>query len=412
MKYRSYYRTNEGHEYMMKNSKPYKWVTYISAAIVFLFFAGVGVFYLWSADTSHIARIASVEPVDTNPISLSAIEAGSYGTEDDCNIYSSLLEYTFKVTMDDGKEYYIDNDFFLGEPTDDGGRLYLKATVSSKQCRENFSKGINTADVNITVVLSKSGLLSDTEFDRYETTFIKELTECVVKEVKAVTDEELKYYTDAETFDLGAREFEITYSDGRRVVCPMERKMDENGYLEMYLDGYQADIYFNWEEKPELRFLDCVTVLEGGEYSLPIESIEITDCTFDLRYRPVSVSYTVTLTNKETITGTSAVAYYNDWDGQYTLSDTVLGYYIYIKPEVVYDGIFGDARIKVTATVAEMHSRAVEAEKEFSVPETDCRCICHSKKKLMREYNEFVRKLEKLLHMDEKCECGEVHYEK
>ena len=173
------------HLYMMEHSKKYRRANHIRYVIIVLFFVCILIGLVYIENTSHWAGISSVKAADTIPISFSELERKNEGG-DTLDLFSSNMDYKFKVTMDDGKEYTIGDMGMWGTSTDEyGGVFHIYATVSRSECLKSLAEGKNTVEVNVTVELGKNGMLiSDyKEVETYETTVVKWIEESIIEEI-------------------------------------------------------------------------------------------------------------------------------------------------------------------------------------------------------------------------------------
>ena len=355
-------------------------------------------------------KIISMKREDNNFISYREVKEKVLNENSASNILNlsfSEIDYSVGVEIE-GYGYHristADGPYYLDRNT----WVELEINVTEEECERAFENG---EPVAVTACLTTRE--RRTKRVIYSENFQMNVAPCVVESIKPLNDEKVIVYEGADVAVVEGREFEIVYGDGRRVTAKVKGEKDKNGRYRQTLDGMNIRTWLSDEGDEVYVFLaDAECILKTEIKERPFEISEITECELDSSHNLKSISYKLKYTDGQIKEYKSRNIYNYEVFNSFTEStvDVIDGYEIFAQTSVVYPEDSDEAKMKVRLVCAEFSDNPIEAEKEISLQESECDCICHSTDKGKKKLYEKLRGTAEMWGLFDECKCGSVHY--
>lgn len=407
------YRTRQAFKPYSEYSRFEKFSLKASIVIITLVFLGIG--FLFAAEMSSGKntlpdKIISMKREDNNFISYREVKEKVLNENSASNILNlsfSEIDYSVGVEIEDYGYHRIstaDRPYYLDRNT----WVELKINVTEEECERAFENG---EPVAVTAYLTTGE--RRTERVLYSESFQMNVAPCIVESIKPMPEDAVTVYAGADQAVVEGRKFEITYGDGRRVTAKAESEIDKNGRWRQFLDGMKLRTWLSDEGDEVYVFLaDAECVLKTEIKERPFEISEITECELDSSHNLKSISYKLKYTDGQIKEYKSRNIYNYEVFNSFTEStvDVIDGYEIFAQTSVVYPEDSDEAKMKVRLVCAEFSDNPIEAEKEISLQESECDCICHSTDKGKKKLYEKLKRTAEIWGLFGECKCGSVHY--
>lgn len=402
--------------------------------VVFIFFSLVTLISS-TPSTEHVPQVASIEQLDSYPISNCEIEEEvmKVNYEDRLETDFSSIGYKYKVTLDNGKEIILSpgsRNYDIGSSK---AFLELNGYIWTNDLGEIIRSNDSTVDVTVSAKIRNAKDRYNSIISETEVSFKKEIVDCIVSDIRYVGTTPVTTYTDCDNLFIDAGEFEITYGDGKKVVAKPE--INEKNTCQT-LDGHVLEIWSTDDNEDGIYDGVSVGILDFfsddtislTEKPYPFSKIELTDCSFDESLKITSISYTVTYKD-----GNVA-----DYNNQKPLADSdrswvlrygddfgfpyIHGYYVIAEPQLIFsendisepadDSDTGkNTAINIKLSLGFVSDERLEDNKVFPIPESDCNCLCHNNSKTAKKYYDKLLTFAEFFPIKEYCKCGIYHYE-
>lgn len=404
-----YYRRRNEEKFSDMNT--FRKASVIISVIFLILLTGVMIISFINISPSDLPTVVSVENYNSTPISYSEFMTGSLDAnyEDASELEFSEVRHIFKVTLSDGQEYLVYSNPGRTRLKNTDYYICLETTFDNVEFVKAFESGENTVTVDITATVQRGSFMSRKNvFSFFTTSVEREITERIVENVTPTDSTPLTVYYDSEECSFIGREFEITYSDGRKVTDTVKLTSDPATGEYYELDRHPIRTYLD-EENSEVWFFfyDYEGSMKAEAKPYPFTSIEITDCVLDEEYNISSLSYNVTRADGTTESYTKELFATTYFD--YHIYDLLDGYELTADREIIYPKLFEDIEVEVTASIGIISDEVVTATFTPELPSSDCSCICHRNMAYSKYCYHFMHFVQDILNLSKECKCGITH---